>query len=74
VPKRRLLSSGQAADELGIDRSTLWRAVNAGDITPTEITPGGHFRFDLDDLRLQIRRLAERRAAEARQTDDPETT
>jgi excisionase family DNA binding protein len=61
VAKRRLLSSGQAADELGIDRSTLWRAVKAGDITPTEITPGGHLRFDLDDLRRQIREVAARR-------------
>lgn len=61
MPKRRLLSSGQAADELGIDRSTLWRAVKAGDITPTEVTPGGHLRFDLDDLRRQIRELAARR-------------
>jgi excisionase family DNA binding protein len=61
MPKRRLLSSGQAADELGIARSTLWRAVKAGDVTPTEITPGGHYRFDLDDLRRQIREAAARR-------------
>jgi excisionase family DNA binding protein len=65
MPKRRLLSSGQAAEELGIDRSTLWRAVKSGDITPTEITPGGHFRFDLDDLRRQIRELTARRRDEA---------
>jgi hypothetical protein len=37
------------------------RAVKAGDITPTEITPGGHLRFDLDDLRRQIREPAARR-------------
>jgi excisionase family DNA binding protein len=65
MPRRRLLSSGQAADELGFNRSTLWRAVKSGDITPTETTPGGHFRFDLDDLRRQIREVTARRRAES---------
>lgn len=65
MPKRRLLSSGAAAEELGIDRSTLWRHVNAGNVVPTEITPGGHYRFDIDDLRRQFRELHEKRRREA---------
>jgi predicted site-specific integrase-resolvase len=61
--KRRLVPTGDAADALGIDRSTLIRWWQAGYVTPASITVGGHARWDVDDLRRQIddwrRRLAD---------------
>jgi len=50
----RLVATGEAARELGIDRTTLARWADAGLVTPTSRTLGGHLRWDLDDLRRQI--------------------
>jgi predicted site-specific integrase-resolvase len=52
--KRRLVPTGDAADALGIDRSTLIRWWQAGHVQPASITLGGHARWDVDDLRRQI--------------------
>lgn len=49
-----LVSSGEAAEAVGIPRSTLHRARKAGKLIPAEQTPGGHTRWDLDDLRRQV--------------------
>lgn len=51
---RRLLSTGDAADTLGVHRATLNRWKTKGYVTPTSTTLGGHDRWDLNDLRQQI--------------------
>ncbi|MEO6798128.1 MAG: helix-turn-helix domain-containing protein [Candidatus Dormibacter sp.] len=50
-------STSEAADWLGISKSTLIRAVNRGDIAPAFRTPGRHLRFTLDELEAIRRRL-----------------
>jgi DNA-binding transcriptional MerR regulator len=57
-----LLSTGETARRLGLSRSSLWRYVKAGLIEPDLITAGGHFRFDPDNVRRQLRALQQRRA------------
>lgn len=52
--KRRLTTTGSAARALGIDPATLWRWYQAGRVRPAWVTPGGHARWDLADLRHQL--------------------
>ncbi len=40
---------------LGVHRGTLARWWANGDVTPSYVTPGGQARWDLDDLRRQLR-------------------
>jgi excisionase family DNA binding protein len=56
---KRLVPTREAADEVSVSTATLLRWVKDGKITPTDATLGGHYRWDLDDLRRQ---LAERKA------------
>jgi 8-oxo-dGTP diphosphatase len=49
------LNSRAAAQALGIGRSTLYRWAEAGYITPAFVTPSGQRRWDVDDLRRQLR-------------------
>jgi excisionase family DNA binding protein len=51
----RLVTTAQAAKALGIDRTTLARWANQGLVEPAYRTPGGQFRWDLDDLRRQLK-------------------
>ncbi|WP_433556208.1 helix-turn-helix domain-containing protein [Pseudonocardia xinjiangensis] len=53
----RLLSTKQAADALGLAERSLSRWAREGRLTPTIETPGGQFRWDLEDLRTQLRAL-----------------
>jgi excisionase family DNA binding protein len=57
---RRLLSTGEVAKELGVSRASVLAWVRDGKITPTLTTPGGHHRFDLEDVRRQLRELRQR--------------
>jgi len=50
------VTTGAAARELGISTATLTRWVARHLVTPAETTAGGHYRWDLDDLRAQIQR------------------
>lgn len=50
----KLLTTGQAAEQLGIHRRTLAAWWADGKVTPTFTTAGGHARWDLADLRRQI--------------------
>ena len=52
----KLITTGQAADALGISRRTLAAWKKDGKITPAFVTAGNHARWDLDDLRRQIER------------------
>ena len=36
------------------------RLIRDGKLSPTLTTPGGHHRFDLDDVRRQLRELRQR--------------
>lgn len=58
--EERLMTSGELAKILGVDRSTLARWVRDGVITPSETTVGGHRRWRLRDVREQLRVLRER--------------
>ena len=57
----RLISSGEAARALGISTRTLARWVQEGRVVPTLITAGGHYRFELKDLKAQLIELARKR-------------
>jgi DNA-binding transcriptional MerR regulator len=51
------VTTGQAARELGVTPSALTRWANDGKVKPALRTPGGHFRWDLADLRRQLAAL-----------------
>jgi excisionase family DNA binding protein len=46
----RLLTTGEAARLLGVSQPTLNRAVRGGRLHAALTTPGGHRRFDNDEL------------------------
>jgi hypothetical protein len=52
----KLVPTGVAADAIGVDRGTLhrWWKVD-GLVQPTLVTAGGHARWDIDDLKRQLR-------------------
>lgn len=56
----KLVPTGVAARELGIDRGTLVRWWQQGLVTPEVVTPGGHARWDMEDLRRQLDDLRRR--------------
>jgi len=55
-----LVSTGEAARALGIGRSTLARWWAKELVTPALVTAGGHARWDVDQLREQLRDLRQR--------------
>jgi DNA-binding transcriptional MerR regulator len=50
-----LVSTGEAARALSIDRSTLGRWLRAGIVTAADRTAGGDYRWDVADLKRQLR-------------------
>lgn len=44
------LTTAGVARECGVDTSTVRRWIQAGQLTPTYTTPGGHHRFDAKDV------------------------
>lgn len=54
----KLMTSAEVARELGVARSTVSRWVRDGWITPAVVTAGGQGRFDLDEVREQLRQRA----------------
>lgn len=61
----RLVSTGIAAQAIGVDPSTLarwWK--EKGIVKPTLVTAGGHARWNVEQLREDLRALA-KAAAEA---------
>ncbi len=63
----RLLSTGQAAKAIGVSPRSLSHWVTRGLIKPTLVTPGGQYRFDLDELKAQM----QQRQAPARGRREP---
>lgn len=59
-PRPKLVSTGVAAAELGIDRVTLARWWRAGLVEPEFVTAGGHARWDVETLRRTLRERAQR--------------
>ncbi|WP_214407884.1 helix-turn-helix domain-containing protein [Pseudonocardia lacus] len=51
----RLLTTAEAAKLLGVSRRTLARYAADGKIFPTVVLPSGHYRWDPEDLRSQLR-------------------
>jgi len=49
--------TGDAAKAIGVAHSTLARWWKEGRVTPALVTPGGHARWDVADLREQLRAL-----------------
>lgn len=52
-----LVSTGIAAKAVGVAHNTLHRWWQAGVVTPRMVTVGGHARWNVEDLREQIRNL-----------------
>lgn len=48
------MTTGEAAKAVGVSLSTLTRWAHAGQVTAAYVTPGGHFRWDVPDLRRQL--------------------
>jgi excisionase family DNA binding protein len=53
------VTTGEAAKAIGVGHVTLLRWAREGKITPAAKTPGKQYRWDLDDLRQQLRNLAD---------------
>lgn len=58
-----LLTSAQAAREVGMSARTLSGYAADGVLVPASVLPSGHRRWNLDDLRAQLAALAHERAA-----------
>jgi hypothetical protein len=46
-----------AAQAIGVHPATLWRYYRKGLVVPAWVTPGGHLRWDIEDLKRQINDL-----------------
>jgi DNA-binding transcriptional MerR regulator len=57
VPKPSLVTTPEAARQLGLSARTLQRYVQAGYITPDLRLPSGRYRWDVARLRDQINSL-----------------
>lgn len=55
MPDEKLKTTKQAADELGIHPNTLWRWQQDGKVEPSWTTPGGQARWNLTELRRQLK-------------------
>lgn len=51
----RLVTTGEAAKVIGVGRATLARWWAEGLVTPALVTAGGHARWDVEDLKRQLR-------------------
>lgn len=55
-----LVTTAEAAKQLGVATRTLQRWASEGLVTPDLVTPGGHQHWDVERLRAQLRELRER--------------
>jgi DNA-binding transcriptional MerR regulator len=56
----RLVSTGEAARALGIARRTLAHYAKTGQLQPSLVLPSGYYRWDVEDIRRQLREMRER--------------
>lgn len=54
MSRRPLLTSSQLAAELGLSRQSIARYAARGWITPELRTPGGQYRWNLDDVKAEM--------------------
>ena len=68
------LTTGQAAELLGVSKPTVVRAIQRGLLRPAMVTPGQHRRFRREDLlAFRARALAyPDRAYTSEEADEPE--
>lgn len=57
MPDAPLVPTGVAAKAIGVAHSTLARWWKEGVVHPSLVTPGNHARWDVEDLRAQLRAL-----------------
>ncbi|WP_307870193.1 MerR family transcriptional regulator [Saccharopolyspora endophytica] len=50
------MSTGEAAKAIGVDRRTLQRWAVEGVVESALVTAGGHQRWDVEDLKAQLRK------------------
>jgi predicted site-specific integrase-resolvase len=55
VTSENLVPTEVAAKAIGVSRRSLVRWWKAGTVTPALVTPGGHARWDVEDLKRQLR-------------------
>lgn len=60
----RLLTTSQAARELGISSRTLAQYARDGVLRPKLVLPSGHLRWSLDDLMRQLEEIQQKRQSE----------
>lgn len=60
VTRSALVPTAVAAKAIGVDRRTLSRWVTDGLVTPDVVTPGGHYRWDVDRLRRELTKVNRR--------------
>ncbi|MFC4001350.1 MerR family transcriptional regulator [Prauserella oleivorans] len=52
----RLVPTADAAKAIGVDRRTLSRWVVDGVVEPDLVTPGGHYRWNIERLKRALER------------------
>ncbi|MFC4943278.1 helix-turn-helix domain-containing protein [Pseudonocardia sp. GCM10023141] len=55
-----LLTTSELAKALGLSLRSVQRYIAKAQITPALTAPGGHHRWDLDDVHTQLRELRQR--------------
>lgn len=55
-----LVTTQEAADAVGVSKRSLTRWAEQGLLKPALRTPGGHLRWNIEDLRRQLDQLGER--------------
>lgn len=55
MPDASYVPTGDAAKAIGVAHSTLARWWKDGTVTPALVTAGGHARWDVEDLKAQLR-------------------
>jgi DNA-binding transcriptional MerR regulator len=60
TPPVKLVTTGEAAKAIGVGRATLFRWWQDGLVTPALVTAGGHARWDVADLKAQLRARQQR--------------
>lgn len=51
------MSNGKAAKAVGVSATSLRRWARMGILKPALKTPGGHYQWDVEDLRRQLARM-----------------